>query len=105
MTSRKADMKKFFAAGMLSLLVVAAVLAQDASTPVQPAPTRPARRADPHIVPPRATPGLHPPDAPPLPYHFVTPPAPLPGHKFGNVSGVALTSQGHLLVYDRNPEM
>jgi len=58
-----------------------------------------------HIVSPRATPGLHPPDAPALPYHFVAQPAPMPGQKFGNVSGVALTPQGHLLVYNRNPAM
>jgi hypothetical protein len=56
-------------------------------------------------VPPRATPNLRPPDAPTLPYHFVTQPAPMPGQKFGNVSGVALTPQGHVLVFNRNPVM
>jgi len=29
----------------------------------------------------------------------------MPGQKFGNVSGVALTPQGHLLVFNRNPTM
>jgi streptogramin lyase len=29
----------------------------------------------------------------------------MPGQKFGSVSGVALTPQGHLLVYNRNPAM
>jgi DNA-binding beta-propeller fold protein YncE len=91
---------------VLSIVVaVTAVLAQDAPGPRQAGQNPPAGRSDPHIVPPRATPDLHPPDAPALPYHFVTPPAPMPGQKFGNVSGVALTPQGHLLVFDRNPAM
>ena len=79
-------------------------LAQDAA--IQRKRSRTAGRPpDANIVSPRATPGLRPPDAPALPYHFVTQPAPMPGQKFGNVSGVALTPQGHLLVYNRNPAM
>ena len=98
-------MKKLFTLSFLSILAVIAAQAQDAPTPAQPGQNRPSGRSDPHIVAPRATPGLHPPDAPALPYHFVAQPAPMPGQKFGNVSGVALTPQGHLLVYNRNPAM
>jgi hypothetical protein len=84
-------MKKLFAVSVLSILVgLTATLAQDAPAPAQPGQNRRASRNDPHIVPPRATPNLQPPNAPPLPYHFVTQPAPMPGQKFGNVSGVAL---------------
>ena len=98
-------MRKLLTCGVVSILVgLAAVLAQDAPAPPQRGEPR-ASRSDPHIVPPRATPNLRPPDAPPLPYHFVTPPAPMPGQKFGSVSGVALTPQGHLLVFNRNPAM
>ena len=43
------------------------------------------------------------PDAPMLPYHFAARPAPPNGEKFGNVAAVALTPQGHLLVFNRNP--
>ena len=89
----------------LTLVGVTAALAQDAPGPAQPGQNRPAGRSDPHIVSPRATPGLRPPSAPALPYHFVSQPAPMPGQKFGNVSGVALTPQGHLLVFNRNPTM
>lgn len=82
---------------MLSVsLAISSVLAQNA-----PDQNRPAGRRDPNIVSPRATPGLKPPDAPQPPYHFVTQRAPMPGQKLGNVSGVALTPQGHLLVYNR----
>jgi hypothetical protein len=98
-------MKRVFIIGVLSFVAVIAAVAQDAPSTPQRGQTRSARRSDPHIVPPRATPGLHPPSAPPLPYHFVTPPAPMPSQKFGSVSGVALTAQGHLLVFNRNPAM
>ena len=99
-------MKKLFAVSVLSTLVgLTAVTAQDTPAPAQPGQNRRASRNDPHIVPPRATPNLQPPKAPQLPYHFVTQPAPMPGQKFGNVSGVALTPQGHLLVFNRNPVM
>jgi DNA-binding beta-propeller fold protein YncE len=98
-------MRKLVTCGVVSILAgMAVVLAQDAPAPPQGGQTR-TSRSDPHIVPPRATPDLRPPDAPPLPYHFVTPPAPMPGQKFGSVSGVALTPQGHLLVFNRNPVM
>jgi DNA-binding beta-propeller fold protein YncE len=60
---------------------------------------------NPHIVTPRPTPGLHPPDAPQLPYHFVTRPEAPNGEQFGNVSDVALTAAGHLLVFNRNPNI
>src|SRR5476649_2187480 len=60
-------------------------------------------RADPHIVAPTATPGLHAPDAPMLPYHYVARPQAPNGLKFGNIASVALTPQGHLLVFNRNP--
>jgi DNA-binding beta-propeller fold protein YncE len=99
-------MKKLLALNVLSILVgVAAALAQDAPGQAQPSQNRPAGRSDPHIVSPRATPGLKPPSAPALSYHFVGQPAPMPGQKFGNVSGVALTPEGHLLVFNRNPTM
>ena len=98
-------MKPFIALGILSILVVTTALAQDTPAPAQPGQNRRASRNDPHIVPPRATPNLQPPNAPALPYHFVTQPAPMPGQKFGNVSGVALTAEGHLLVFNRNPVM
>lgn len=62
-----------------------------------------ASQINPHIVQPTATPGLHPPDAPLLAYHFVPGPQPPYGQKFGNVSAVALTATGHLIVFDRNP--
>src|SRR5205085_12250051 len=103
---RVTNQMKRSAFSVLSMFVaVTAVLAQDGPSARQAAQNRPAGRSDPHIVPPRATPDLHPPSAPTLPYHFVTQPAPMPGQKFGNVSGVALTPQGHLLVYNRNPAM
>ena len=96
-------MKKLFNyVALLALSTATVVQGQGAATPAQP--NRPGR-SDPHIVSPGPTPGLHPPDAPPLPYHFVTPPAPMPGQKFGVVAGVALTAQGHLLVFNRNPAM
>ena len=83
------------------LMGVSVALGQDASSGTQPGRGRQGNqapgRSDPHIVPPRATPDLHPPNAPALPYYFVAQPAPMPGQKFGNVSGVALTAQGHLL--------
>lgn len=81
-------------------------IAQDNDQPAgaQAHAGRPDRR-DPHIVQPGPTPGLHPPSAPMLPYHFVSGPQPPDGKKFGNVSAVALTKQGHLLVFDRNPSM
>ena len=60
-------------------------------------------RSDPHIVSPGPTPGNHPPDAPMLPYHFVNGLQPPPGQQFGNVSAVALTAQGHIIVFNRNP--
>ena len=73
-----------------ALLVVASALAQD---------------NNPHIVAPVPTPNLHAPDAPMLPYHFAErPQAPL-GQKFGNIASVALTPQGHLLVFNRNPQI
>ncbi len=98
-------MKHSSAIGVLTVLLGATIaLAQDAPAQPQQGQTR-SSRSDPHIVPPRATPDLRPPDAPPLPYHFVSPPAPMPGQKFGSVSGVALTPQGHLLVFNRNPAM
>ena len=90
---------------LLILVGVTAALAQDAQTPAQPGENRRAGRRDPHIVSPRPTPGLRAPDASPLPYHFVSQPAPMPGQKFAGVSGVALTPQGHLLVFNRNPAM
>ena len=58
---------------------------------------------NPHIVAPNPTPGLHPPDAPILPYHFVARPKAPNGQEFGNIASVALTPQGHLLVFNRNP--
>lgn len=61
--------------------------------------------SNPHIVTPTATPGLRPPNAPALPYHFVAGPQAPAGQKFGNVSAVALTPQGHLLVFNRNPTL
>ena len=51
----------------------------------------------------RATVGVKAPDAPKLPYHFVTGPTPPAGQRFGNVSAIALTPEGHLLVFNRNP--
>ena len=99
-------MKTLFAFSVLSILVgVTAAVTQDAPSRAQPGQDRPAGRSDPHIVPPRATPGLRPPGAPALPYHFVSQPAPMPGQKFGNVAGVALTPEGHLLAFNRNPAM
>ena len=44
-----------------------------------------------------------PPDAPMLPYHFAPRPVAPNGEKFGNVSAVALTPAGNLLVFNRNP--
>src|ERR1043165_4439657 len=73
-----------------ALLVAASALAQD---------------SNPHIVAPVPTPNLHAPDAPMLPYHFAErPQAPL-GQKFGNIASVQLTPQGHLLVFNRNPQI
>jgi sugar lactone lactonase YvrE len=43
------------------------------------------------------------PNAPLLPYRFMPRPAPPNGEAFGNVSAVALTPQGNLLVLNRNP--
>jgi len=94
-------MKRCFTFVLAATLGLTAVLAQDAQTPAQ---SGRASRRDPHIVPPRAI-NQQPPNAPPLPYHYVTPPAPMPGQKFGSVSGVALTPEGHLIVYNRNPAM
>lgn len=64
-----------------------------------------AAAADPRIAVQVATPDLKPLDAPRLPYRFVAKPlAPL-GQRFGNVSAVALTPAGHLLVLNRNPQI
>ena len=60
---------------------------------------------NPHIVSPVPTPGLKPPDAPMLPYHFVARPAAPNGEQFGNVSDIALTKEGHLIVLNRNPNI
>jgi len=97
-----------------SIAVLSAVLAQDEAQP-GPAPAsgrgtgRGARAggglSDPHIVSPTANKDLHPPDAPMLPYHFVPGPVAPAGQKFGDVSAVALTDQGHLLIFDRNPAL
>src|SRR5579859_5515405 len=60
-------------------------------------------QVNPHIVAPTATPGLHPPDAPTLHYHYVARPQAPNGQQFGNIASVALTPQGHFLVFNRNP--
>jgi sugar lactone lactonase YvrE len=60
---------------------------------------------NPHIVNPTATPGVHPPDAPKLPYHFAAKPVAPNGQQFGNIASVALTPQGHLIVFNRNPQI
>ena len=57
------------------------------------------------IGPQNPTPGLKAPDAPMLPYRFVAKPAAPPGQRLGNVSAVALTPAGHLLVLNRNPQI
>jgi hypothetical protein len=49
-----------------------------------------------NVVPPT-------PDAPMLPYHFAPRPMAPKGEVFGNVSAVALTPQGNMLVLNRNP--
>ena len=86
---------------LILTLCGSAAFAQDE----QAAPRRGGRQAqtNPHIVSPSATPNLQPPNAPQLPYHFVDGPVAPNGEKFGNVSGVALTAQGHLLTFNRNP--
>jgi DNA-binding beta-propeller fold protein YncE len=61
--------------------------------------------SDPRIGPQSATPELKPPDAPMLSYHFVAKPVAPLGQRFGNVSAVALTPAGHLLVLNRNPQI
>ncbi|MGE0405639.1 MAG: hypothetical protein AB7O65_05000 [Candidatus Korobacteraceae bacterium] len=66
----------------LVVFVAAAVLAQQ-----QPEPQKP----------------VHIPEAPMLPYHFASRPVAPLGEKFGNVAAVALTPQGNLLVFNRNP--
>jgi DNA-binding beta-propeller fold protein YncE len=99
---------RYFLVLLLALAGTSAALAQDDTDAASQRRGRqgvPPGRSDPHIVSPRATPGVHPPDAPALPYHFVEAPQPPSGQKFGNVSGVALTPQGHLLVFDRNPSL
>jgi len=40
-----------------------------------------------------------------LPYHFVARPVAPNGDKFGNTSDVALTKEGHLIVFNRNPNI
>src|SRR5438067_7697160 len=79
------------------LLLLPALLATVAAV-AQPA-------ENPHIVAPTPTPGLHAPDAPALPYHFAQRPQAPYGQKFGNIASVALTPQGHLLVFNRNPQI
>jgi len=86
-------MKKSVALALLLIAAAAPALAQDLAN------------GNPHIVTPRPTPGLHPPDAPLLPYHFVARPVAPNGEKFGNTSDVALTEAGHLLVFNRNPNI
>src|SRR5690349_24704073 len=54
-------------------------------------------------VPTAATP---PPDGVPmLPFHFGARPIPPLNQKFGNVAAVAFTPDGHLLVFNRNPQI
>lgn len=87
------------------LIAVAAALLASAAAAQDPGGERPRRaaNANPNIVSPTATPNLKPPPAPALGYHFVPGPQAPAGQKFGNVSSVALTPQGHLIVFNRNP--
>ena len=85
-------MKNFVAVTILSTLFAAsAALAQFG--------------ADPNIVSPVAMSTKPPAGLKQLPYRFVDQPQPMSGQKFGNVSAVALTPKGNLLVYNRNAAM
>ena len=95
--------KKFslFAAAALALCLVSAPAPVTAQAGGRPRSATP----NPNIVSPRATDPLKPPNAPPLAYHFVPGPAAPEGKKFGNVGSIALTPQGNLIVFNRNPEI
>jgi hypothetical protein len=60
---------------------------------------------DPANIPAPTAPTAPPAGVPMLPFHFSERPiAPL-GQKFGNVAAVAFTSEGHLLVFNRNAQI
>lgn len=83
---------KQIVSAMAACLVVGAALGATAAT-------------DPRIEVQTPTPDLKPLDAPMLPYRFVPKPVAPFGQRFGNVSAVALTKSGHLLVLNRNPQI
>ncbi len=94
-------MKKPILLALCAALSCGTALAQ----PAQPTTKVGAGTKDPvHIVSPTASPDKDKtPDAPKLPYHIVTRP-PLPnGISTSLVSAVALTPQGHVLYFTRNP--
>src|SRR5436189_5243575 len=60
---------------------------------------------DPANIPAPTAPTAPPAGVPRLPFHFGTRPVPPLGQKFGNVAAVAVTPEGHLLVFTRNPQL
>ena len=90
-------MKKLTLLLLLTVFASPAVLGQS-HTPGDGGP-------DPANIASRTAPVAPPAGVPVLPFHFgARPVAPL-GQKFGNVAAVAFTPEGHLLVFNRNPQI
>lgn len=60
------------------------------------------RQSSSYVSAPTPTPGLGALQSPQLRYSHMGAVSPPPGRRFGNVSGVALTAAGHLIVFNRN---
>src|SRR5919106_3906577 len=96
-SGRRLTMKKLTLLLLLTVFASPAVLGQS-HTPGDGGP-------DPANIASRTAPVAPPAGVPMLTFHFgARPVAPL-GQKFGNVAAVAFTREGHLLVFNRNPQI
>src|SRR6476619_7833412 len=88
-----------------ALFLLASVCLATVVSGQNPSPTPGDFGPDPANIPAPTAPTAPPAGVPMLPFHFGTRPVPPLGQKFGNVAAVAFNPEGHLLVFNRNPQI
>ena len=86
----------------LAMFLLSSVCMSTVISGQNPSPTPGDFGPDPSNIPVPTAPTAPPPGVPMLPFKFGARPVPPLGQKFGNVAAVAMTPEGHLLVFNRN---